>query len=226
MNNILLAVIVLLILTVALIGVQILLKRNILKNAMTALGKGEFETYFIIIDKTLTKMLIPAFNREYMRLNGYMMKQDQEKIDETVDVLITMRMNKNQQREVLLKTFNYYVGIGNATYSKKILEHLKALNDENMSKQCQRNYDIFIEEKTSYIDEMLKEVNVTENPTTKGYLYYMLGMQYFYLKDYEQAREQFKQAQVQVQETMLEPAVQAMLEEVAKAKKKVKNTKG
>ncbi len=66
---------------------------------------------------------------------------------------------------------------------------MKKIADESITQECQVIYDILLEEKTSYIDDMEKQLKNEElQEAQKGMFHYMLALQYSYLKDEKKRR--------------------------------------
>ena len=93
---------------VLIVGTQVW-KQRILKQLLKNMQQGDFDAYFKRLDTLSCKYFYPPFNREYMRLNGYIMKADKKKIEECFDLILGMRMNKKQELDVVIKAFYYYL---------------------------------------------------------------------------------------------------------------------
>ena len=168
---------------VLIVGTQVW-KQSILKKLLKHMQQGDFNAYFKLLDSLPCKYFYPPFNREYMRLNGYIMKADKKKIEECFELILSMRMNKKQELDVVIKAFYYYLDEDSKKKCKTLLERMKKIADESITQECQVIYDILLEEKTSYIDDMEKQLKNEElQEAQKGMFHYMLALQYSYLKD-------------------------------------------
>ena len=64
---------------VLIVGTQVW-KQSILKKLLKHMQQGDFDAIFQgFLDSLPCKYFYPPFNREYMRLNGYIMKADKKK---------------------------------------------------------------------------------------------------------------------------------------------------
>lgn len=205
-------IIIAIVATIVLVVITQVWKQRILKKLFTYLQQGKFEEYFKLLDSFSCKYLYPAFNREYMRLNGYLMKADVKKIEECFDLILRMRMNKKQELDVVIKAFYYYLDEGNKKKCKTLLARLKNIADESIAQECKVIYDILLEEKTAYIDDMeaqLKEEGLED--TQKGMFHYMLALQYGYLNNTQKKREHLKAASQDLKGTPYEMKIQQLL---------------
>lgn len=165
------------ILMVVSIGGSALLKRYLLKQYMVTLRDRDFDKFFKIADGWLSKFFFPYFNRVYMKMNAYMLMPDQKKLEETMEELLNMRLNKKQNLDISVKAFYYYIDESKKGKCKELLERIKSLGEESAIKECQMMYDIFLNHKSNYIDSMISDVEKAEG-MGKGMLYYMIAVQY------------------------------------------------
>ena len=85
--------------------------KNIVKKSVSYthlikdLQKQDFDDYYKTVDSFATKLLIPPFNREYMRMNGLIMQGRKGKVEEQFDLMLNMRMNQKQEIDIVMKAF-------------------------------------------------------------------------------------------------------------------------
>ena len=174
--------------------------------------QGDFNAYFKLLDSLPCKYFYPPFNREYMRLNGYIMKADKKKIEECFDLILSMRMNKKQELDVVIKAFYYYLDEDSKKKCKTLLERMKKIADESITQECQVIYDILLEEKTSYIDDMEEQLKNEElQEAQKGMFHYMLALQYSYLKDEKKKKEHLQAASKDLKGTPYEMKINQLM---------------
>ncbi len=176
---------------VLIVGTQVW-KQSILKKLLKHMQQGDFNAYFKLLDSLPCKYFYPPFNREYMRLNGYIMKADKKKIEECFELILSMRMNKKQELDVVIKAFYYYLDEDSKKKCKTLLERMKKIADESITQECQVIYDILLEEKTSYIDDML-------------------ALQYSYLKDEKKKKEHLQAASKDLKGTPYEMKINQLM---------------
>ncbi|MEG0470372.1 MAG: hypothetical protein RR562_10730, partial [Longicatena sp.] len=130
-----------------------IIKNKMMKRLLEDLKKADFEDYFKMIDSTVCKFYFPAFNREYMRMNGLVMQGEKEKVEEQFDLMLNMRMNKQQEIDIVMKCFYYYLEDENKRKAKTLLERIRKFG-EDYFKESQVMYDVCLEKSVAYIDEM------------------------------------------------------------------------
>lgn len=176
------------IITVILFLIQIW-KKYIFDILAVSLHNHKFDVYFTNLNSLPCKCLFPHFNRLYMQLNAYLILRNKQKIDETVDDLLTLRLTKKQIIQTYIKCFYYYIDEGDEPYSKKILIKINDIDEKNISQQCNQVYDIFIKKESKYISCMEKQLNLCKDSNTKVMLHYLIGLQYGYLKNSKKQKE-------------------------------------
>lgn len=141
------------------------------------------------IDKGSTRMLIPAYNRETIRLNSYLMQKDKKKIDRQFERLWPVRKNDLQNQDFLVKTFQHYLFEEDRQRCRKILEEMrKSISRKSVIHDADMLYNIFFEQKYDYIEEWKARMETLPNEQKVMCAYY-ISMQYKNKKDYEQAEK-------------------------------------
>lgn len=177
-------------------------KQSIFKKLLKHLQKGDFDAYFKTLDSFGCKYFYPVFNREYMRLNAYMMKGDLGKIEETFETLLRIRKSKKQELDVSIKAFYYYLDEKNKSKCKKLLAVIKRSGDEAILNECQIIYDIFLCKETKYIDMMEEQIKDPDCiGVNKGMFDFMLALQYGYLEDHKKEVKHLQAAKVELKDT-------------------------
>lgn len=178
------------VLTIVLVVATQVWKQRILKKLMEALQKQDFDAFFKRLDTLSCKYFYPPFNREYMRLNGYVLKGDKKKVEECFELLLQMRKSKKQELDVVIKAFYYYIDENNKRKCKALLERMKTIADESITQECQVLYDILLEEETKYIEDMEEQLkDEALQDAQKGMFHYMLALQYNYKHDEQKKKE-------------------------------------
>lgn len=70
----------------------------------------QWDEFDRLLDGKLTSMLYPRYNRDYLRLNSYLLREDHKRADEMFDLLLGLNLPKMQRVDLVIKAFNYYVG--------------------------------------------------------------------------------------------------------------------
>ncbi len=136
----------------------------------------------------ITRAFIPRYNVEYLRLNSYLMQNKHELIEKQFDELMKFRKNKNQQADLLMKAFNYYVEQENAQKSHFYLSEIQKLGNDKMYQEALMMSDIFIDKKANHIDQLLEEVQKAPDQI-KAVYYFMIAKQYENMNDKENTQK-------------------------------------
>ena len=140
------------------------------------------------LDSFSTKILIRPFNREFLRLNLYLFQQDDYTITKQFNHILTLRMNSQQKKEVLIRGFEYFLNNKNQKMSLKFLTDIKNMKDKSLIEHSQMMYDILLLKKTNYIEELIDKIK-NENKMVKGLYALLISKQYGYLEDYENEKK-------------------------------------
>lgn len=187
------------------------LKNNVFKKLLNDLKNANFDDYFKTIDTFLCKMYFPAFNREYMRLNGYVIKGDKKEVDAQFEVLLNMRMNKKQEIDIVMKSFYYFLEDENAKKAKQMLERIRKFGEDYFN-ESEVMYNVCIEKSTKYIDEMEEALQDSEcKEVNRGMFLYLLGLQYGNENQKKKMKEYLKEAQGLLKGTPYELKIRALL---------------
>ncbi len=135
------------------------LARRVVSNSVEdALLQGDFAAFDRRIEKWYTKIFIPPYNRDFLKLNRVLMEGDQAEIDKMFEHFDEVNLSDKQKKEVYLKALEYYISIKNAAWTDKYYERVKELNDKDTTKYADRLYDIYFLDGYKYLDDVLDEV--------------------------------------------------------------------
>ena len=187
------------------------LKNNIFKKLLKELKDANFDEYFKTIDSMLCKLYFPAFNREYMRLNGYVIKGNKKEVDGQFEVLLSMRVNKKQEIDIVMKAFYYFLEDENKKKAKQMLERIRKFGDDYYN-ESEVMYNVCIEKSIQYIDEMEEALKDPEcKDINRGMFLYLLGLQYGNDNQKKKMKEYLKEAQGPLKGTPYELKIRALL---------------
>ena len=139
-------------------------KRTTFKRLQQLMAAKQWDDFDRLLDAKLTSMLYPRYNRDYLRLNSYLLREDHKRVD------------------LVIKAFNYYVGQEDRKKSKELLHEIKGFEGgqaEAVAHECQLMYDTMILKRHNDIPElerMLKEAG--DDKVKSCRLEYLLALQY------------------------------------------------
>lgn len=203
MNNMKIEILILAtVIVVISFGLTQYMKQAIFKKLLRNLQQGNFDVYFKTLDSFWCKYFYPVFNREYMRLNAYMMKGDKEKVEECFAILLRIRKAKKQELDIAIKAFYYYLDEENKRKCKELLQIIKKSENEAVLNECQIIFDIFLCKETKYIEMMEEQLkDTTCTGLNRGMFDFMLGLQYGYRKEHEKEMAHLQAAKKELKDT-------------------------
>lgn len=145
------------------------------------------------LDQKLTKIIVPKFMQENLRLNMYLIRYDKRKIEAQFDRLIQMKKNKNQTDEVLQKAFSYYLEQKNKKKCQSVLDQMNT--SSTIYSEAKMMYDILLDHKSDYIDLLIKKAENAQNEAKASY-YTLVAIQYENIQDEKKAEEYKKRARL------------------------------
>lgn len=188
MNQTILFIVVFILVSISTISLQMNFQKAKQKKIFQILKSGKLDELEKELDSTSSRMLIPSFNREFIKLNAYLMNQKTDKIDSQFEILFKTKMNDKQKREAVLKAFEYYVQLKDKEKSASLLKEIKTFGDLGLVAHSQMLFDILIEKSTSYIDVLVAKQDEGNN-MDRGMNAYLISMQYGYLNKKDKEKE-------------------------------------
>ena len=169
--------------------VEQLMRSTRLNKFTLLLRDGRCDEALELLDKPSSKWLYPPFNREYMKLNAYLVKDDVEGASRQFDVLLTMRSSKNQRSEVVVKAYRFYMEHERYKDAKPLLDEIEKTANKGVADESRLMWEIFAENDSSHITEMEQQFKEAKSPQQRMRLALLIATQY------ENAHEKAKVAE-------------------------------
>ena len=214
-------IIIIVILTLVLILVPLIMKRVIWKKLLYQLDNEQYDEFYKTLDSGACKFSYQAFNREYMRLSGYLAQRDDDKIEQELNLLKNMRISNKQKASVGSRGFYYYLEKGKIKKAEGMLSYSKGLVDEKSYKNMEIQFSILMKKESKYIDDCKEILNSMWDGKSSldnnrkypvGTMQYLIGLQYSYLKNTEHMMEYFKPALSNLKNTPYEEDMHRIME--------------
>ena len=142
------------------------------------LRDGRCDEALDLLDKPSSKWLFPPFNREYMKLNAYLVKEDAEGASRQLDVLLTMHLSKKQREETVVRGYRFYMEHERYKDAKPLLEEIESTAEEPVAKESRLMWEIFAENDSSHIGEMEEQYEKSKSPQQRMRLALLIATQY------------------------------------------------
>lgn len=78
-------------------------KRTTFKRLQQLMAAKQWDEFDRLLDGKLTSMLYPRYNRDYLRLNSYLLREDHERASEMFDLLLGLNLPKMQRVDLVIK---------------------------------------------------------------------------------------------------------------------------
>ncbi len=213
-------ILIVVVVTVVLIFLPIWIRKQLLNKMIKALDHKDFDTLYETLDSKLCTKAYPLFNREFMRLNGYLAQEDKKKIEAQFDYLKGLTLAPKQLASVSTRGFYYYLEKKNKKKAEEMLALSKGCVDERSYQNMEIQDSILLKKEFKYIEECQKMLDsmLDGNESIKeedkypiGTMQYMIGLQYSYMKDAENAKKYLNKALHNLQNTSYEMEIQELL---------------
>lgn len=155
--------------------------------------RGEMGEYLHTLEMPLVRLVFPAWNRAFMRMNALMVEEDRSALDKLIPEMLCMGQSSKQRRELIGRAFNYYVEQGNEVGAKPLLEEIERVEPSEVSKQARMTYEIYLEKSFAYIDAM--ETRLSEvSGVNRGFTELLLAIQYENKGDARRAEQYYEKS--------------------------------
>lgn len=193
-GNYALLVVVFIVLLVVIVVITMTMKRKKYVYLVQQLEKGEFQAFDKEVSKVFTKLLFPPFTLDYLKLNGYILQNDQKKTSAAFDSFTKKRLGVKQKEMIYMMAFNYYINLEKYDDAKRYLDLINKLDNVQMKKEANRMYDIYALKGYRYLDEMLEEVESMQD-TYKGVHEFLISLMYENKNDHVKSEMYRKQSE-------------------------------
>lgn len=172
--------------------------------------RGEMGEYLHTLEMPLVRLVFPAWNRAFMRMNALMVEEDRSALDKLIPEMLCMGQSPKQRRELIGRAFNYYVEQGNEVGAKPPLEEIERVEPSEVSKQARMTYEIYLEKSFAYIDAM--ETRLSEvSGVNRGFTELLLAIQYENKGDARRAEQYFEKSCREIEGAVAYPSPEEAL---------------
>lgn len=172
--------------------------------------RGEMGEYLHTLEMPLVRLVFPAWNRAFMRMNALMVEEDRSALDKLIPEMLCMGQSPKQRRGLIGRAFNYYVEQGNEVGAKPLLEEIERVEPSEVSKQARMTYEIYLEKSFAYIDAM--ETRLSEvSGVNRGFTELLLAIQYENKGDARRAEQYFEKSCREIEGAVASPSPEEAL---------------
>lgn len=172
--------------------------------------RGEMGEYLHTLEMPLVRLVFPAWNRAFMRMNALMVEEDRSALDKLIPEMLCMGQSPKQRRELIGRAFDYYVEQGNEVGAKPLLEEIERVEPSEVSKQARMTYEIYLEKSFAYIDAMETRLSGVSG-VNRGFTELLLAIQYENKGDARRAEQYFEKSCREIEGAVASPSPEEAL---------------
>ena len=186
LNNSVIKSLIILVLIILLVAIFKSQKR---KKILNLIENKKTETLLLELEKATTRMCIPAYFRENLKLNAYLIQNDKNNINQQFEKMWGLHKNNSNNKEFLTKMLNHYIYVKDKNRAKKILNEIKlTVKEESVIVESEMVYKIFVEKSAEYIEVLTKKFDFM-NISQKALAAYYISEQYKNINQFDKAKK-------------------------------------
>ncbi len=113
-------------------------KRSTFAKLEHYMAERDFDNYLAVLDRPVTNILYPEYNRLFLRLNAYLGMGDNENTARVLDKMMTLRMSKEQKLALAIKGFSFFVEVEDKPKAERMLAILEEDGGEGVARRAVR----------------------------------------------------------------------------------------
>ena len=179
------------------IGVQAL-KNFQLRNLNASLACRDFETVQKLAEMPLSKKILGAYTCDLYQLRALYLEKDRSKFEQMLrHMLDTTYPNPEDKKSFLEQYFHTFLLKGNAEYADWILQSIRAMGEQALTRCTEQSYAVMALHRTDLIETMNEQINSKQYyGFSLGVLLFMIAKQYEALQDTENAVLYYQNAKI------------------------------
>lgn len=178
------------------IGIIILiyhiLKQSILHLFTSAMSHKDYEKVIKFSNKSLPNRMLSEYVCDLFRIKAIAGSRGEVEFKKEIDLDLVKSYPLEKKKEFLELYYHHFLIKEDRDYALKFLKNIENLNDAKFLKYNRQAYEVIINKRSDLINEMNEEIE------TDGYygfalgvVVFMIGMQYLYLNNKDDARSYF-----------------------------------
>jgi hypothetical protein len=180
--------IALLVLAVIMVAAPQFIRGTTSPHIQMMFAQHKFEELLAYLDTPLVRIGYPKWNRTFMKLNVYLVEGKTDDASLMLSELLSVHSSREQRKELILKAFDFYIGLERYEEAGALLPEITEITDEVTAKDRQATYDVLAKGNCGYVEEMEQDMEGA-SPMRKAHLALLLKTQYENLGNAEKATE-------------------------------------
>lgn len=179
------------------LGIQVF-KNFQLRQLNVSLKAKDFETVEKLADMSMSRKLLGEYTCDLYKLRALYLAQDTARFDEMLQYMIAATYkNPADKKSFLEQYFHTFLLKENRKYADWLLEAIRQSGDEKLIRYTEQAYEVVFNKRTDLIETMDAQIDAKQYyGFPLGVVLFMIGKQYEYLGDEENAGSYYRSAKV------------------------------
>lgn len=179
------------------LGIQVF-KNFQLRQLNVSLKAKDYETVEKLADMSMTRKLLGDYTCDLYKLRALYLAQDIAHFEEMLQHMIAATYkNPADKKSFLEQYFHTFLLKENQKYADWLLEAIRQSGDEKLIRYTEQAYEVMFHKRTDLIETMDAQVDAKQYyGFPLGVVLFMIGKQYEYLGDEENAGSYYRSAKV------------------------------
>lgn len=165
------------------------LKSHTLNVISKAMQNKQYDEVIELGNKKIDQKLLGSYVCDLYILRALLNKKADEEFKSCLLECLDKPYSLSQRKDILDIYYYHFIFLEDKEWSTKLLEIIRETNDSNFIRYNEEAYEVMINKNSDLLDDMIYGI---ENKKYSGFglgvAVYMVGMQYLYLGDKENAR--------------------------------------
>lgn len=144
---------------IVLISVTTILRKKLYSKLIGYVQDGDFKAFEAETNKFFVKLLVNRSDLVYLRLKAAFIEGNSKKVRDTLAELEPLLFSEKQKGRVYMDAFNFYIGIEDKTNSLAYLNKINELDNDQMKKEANITYNIYIKKSDENLQDLLDEIS-------------------------------------------------------------------
>ncbi len=141
-----------------------------------------------LIDDQKTVRAIPEYNRIILKLNSYLAREDDAKIEKLFVYADQVHLNERQKVDLYIRELMYYMDKSQKSKAQAVYQKLENTRDfDKIRPQIELPYQVMALNRTDKLDQLIQKSKTVEDPEKQVAYFMLIAHIYDVLKDKKQA---------------------------------------
>ena len=162
---------------------------------------------------SIYRILFGSYAQKTQQLEIRMLMDDTLQVYSLCQQLLAGRLAKKERYAVANAAYHYFLNKEEKEYAQTMLEQLKLCADPAEIQYDAMLYRVLMESKSEDIDWLKEKLEEPASPQQKGYLQYLIGLQYIYQGNKKDAKVYLNRAKQSLKGTPYHKKIKRLMEE-------------